>query len=92
MIIANKIGYKVTFNSSIKDTFDRKVSSATSGGGYVRIFGIPIGFNAGGSNENSHTTHTGSWDSSSGVFTVEAKGEYGFANVVAMVGEIVKTF
>ncbi|KAJ8117457.1 hypothetical protein OPT61_g1351 [Boeremia exigua] len=91
LVLVSKLGYDVHFDGSIKDEFDKKVSNVKKVNGYVRIFGIPVSVGAQGSFETT-TTHTGSWDGTTGTFSVKPTADAGYATVLAVVGEKVRTF
>ncbi|KAF2972077.1 hypothetical protein GQX73_g1370 [Xylaria multiplex] len=92
LVLVNKLGFTVSFTGSIKDEFNEKHTRIAKAGGSVSILGIPIRVGPSVSDTQTSTTHNGSWDSSSGVFTATPDAQVGFANVIAVVGEKVETF
>lgn len=80
------------FFDNIKTEFDKKVTDTKSGGGYIRIFGIPIGVGAQVATQTTNTTHVGTWNSEQGIFSVKPTPDAGYATVLAVVGEKVQTF
>lgn len=87
MVLATRLGYTVQVGAAGSQTFDSMSKSVTSGGGSVRIFGIPCDFGASASTTSETTTHRASWDSTSNTFTVKPTDNCGFATIVGMVGE-----
>lgn len=92
MVLATRLGYIIQVSNSARAAFDSMSKQATSGGGSVNIFGIPCSFGGGHSSTSEQTTHNASWNSNTGVFTVSPTDNCGFASIVGMIGEKMKTF
>ncbi|KAI4637822.1 hypothetical protein J4E83_000640 [Alternaria metachromatica] len=86
-VIVSNLAFEVQFSGNTIKEFDKQVSSAASGGGSIRLFGIPIGINAHGSKDKSDTTHRADWDSASGKLSIKPTPDGGFASIIAVIGE-----
>lgn len=82
-LIVSKLGFDIEFSGDAKDEFEEKFSSVQEDDGFVRVFGIPVNV---GSQFSTTVTHTGTWDSDSGIFSVEPTTD-GYATVLAIIGE-----
>jgi hypothetical protein len=86
-VIVRNLGFEVQFSGNTINEFDKQVSSAVSGSGSIRLFGIPIGINVNASEEKSDTTHKADWDSATGKLSVKPTPDGGFASIIALIGE-----
>ncbi|KAI4956065.1 hypothetical protein J4E91_000275 [Alternaria rosae] len=86
-VIVSNLAFEVQFSGNTIDEFDKQVSSSVSGGGSIRLFGIPIGINAHASEEKNDTTHKADWDSATGKLSVKPTPDGGFASIIAVIGE-----
>jgi hypothetical protein len=86
-VIVSNLAFEVQFSGNTINEFDKKVSSTVSGGGSIRLFGIPIGVNVNASEEKSDATHKADWDRSTGKLSVKPTPDGGFASIIAVIGE-----
>jgi len=91
MVLVSKLGYKVKLGVKLAEEFDKKVTDVKAGGGHVTIFGIPISIGGNVNKSTETTTHVGKWDKATQEFTVKATTDGGFASVIAIIGEKIKT-
>lgn len=87
MLIAQGVSMEITFSGDAKTAFDKDYKKTIQGGGGISIFGFRIG--ASGSSSEEKESHEHTWNSSSGVLTVNAENARATANVLAVMGEIV---
>lgn len=87
MLIAQGVSMEISFSGSAKTAFDKDYKKTVQGGGGISIFGFRIG--ASGSSSEENESHGNTWDSSSGVLTINAENSRASANVLAVMGEIV---
>ncbi|KAH6987327.1 hypothetical protein BKA56DRAFT_629594 [Ilyonectria sp. MPI-CAGE-AT-0026] len=87
MLIAQGVSMEISFSGSAKTAFDKDYKKTVQGGGGISIFGFRIG--ASGSSSEENESHGNSWDSSSGVLTINSENSRASANVLAVMGEIV---
>ena len=91
LLLVSNLGYKVKFGTKLASRFDTKVKDTKKAGGSVKIFGIPIGLNADFNKSTEKTSHVGTWDNTSGEFTVKAIPDAGFATMLGVIGEKIST-
>ncbi|KAK2593000.1 hypothetical protein QQS21_009290 [Conoideocrella luteorostrata] len=87
MLIAQGVSMEVRFSSDAKTAFDKDYKKSVQGGGGISILGFRIG--ASGSSSEESQSHEHTWNSSSGVLTVNAENAHASASVLAVMGEIV---
>ncbi|KAH7212136.1 hypothetical protein DER44DRAFT_860764 [Fusarium oxysporum] len=87
MLIAQGVSMEISFGGDAKTAFDQDYKKTVQGGGGISVFGFRIG--ASGSSSEENESHGNTWDSSSGVLTINAENSRGSANVLAVMGEIV---
>jgi hypothetical protein len=81
------MGCNISVGRKTADELNTKLEQATSAGGSVSVFGIPIGLGASGSSKHTDTSHVGTWDDASMTFKVEPKADASTATVLAVIGE-----
>ncbi|KAL2879350.1 hypothetical protein SGCOL_005478 [Colletotrichum sp. CLE4] len=91
LVIVKNLGYRINFSNTIKSTFEKKVFDTTEAEGYVRVFGIPIQVDADFNKIDDNTSHTATWDSTSGEFIVAPTDEGDFFSIIAIRGGKIKT-
>jgi hypothetical protein len=91
LLLATRLGYKVKLGSSSSEQFDSYYKDTIRGGGSVSIFGIPCSIGGGTSHSTENTTHNLNWNSTNQEFTVDPTDNAGFATIVGLIGEKVKT-
>ncbi|KAF4781569.1 hypothetical protein HER10_EVM0000358 [Colletotrichum scovillei] len=91
LVVVRNLGYRIKFSNTLKSTFDKKVSDTKQAGGYVRVFGIPIQVGGDFKKTTNNTSHTATWDSTSGEFIVAPTDEGAFASIIAIRGDKIKT-
>ncbi|TXC08458.1 hypothetical protein FocTR4_00003491 [Fusarium oxysporum f. sp. cubense] len=87
MLIAQGVSMEISFGGDAKTAFDQDYKKTVQAGGGISVFGFRIGSSGSSSEENE--SHGNTWDSSSGVLTINAENSRGSANVLAVMGEIV---
>ena len=91
LLLATRLGYKVKLGSSSSKQFDSYYKDTVRGGGSVSIFGIPCSIGGSTSHSTENTTHNLNWNSTNQEFTVDPTDNAGFATIVGLIGEKVKT-
>ncbi|KAH7253682.1 uncharacterized protein BKA55DRAFT_538548 [Fusarium redolens] len=87
MLIAQGVSMEISFGGDAKTAFDQDYKKTVQGGGGISVFGFRIG--ASGSSSEENESHGKTWDSSSGILTINAENSRASANVLAVMGEIV---
>lgn len=87
MLIAQGVSMEINFSGDAKTAFDQDYKKTVQSGGGISVFGFRIG--ASGSSSEENESHGNTWDSSSGVLTINAENSRASANVLAVMGEIV---
>jgi hypothetical protein len=86
-LFAQGVSMEIKFSNEAKTAFDKDYKQSISGGGGIQIFGLQIG--ASGSSSEETQSHGHTWDSSSGVLSIQAEDSMMSSNVLAIMGEVV---
>lgn len=91
LLLATRLGYTIKLAANSSKQFDTAYKKTISGGGSFRIFGIPCGIGASGSTTKETNTHNLKWDATKQEITIKPTDNAGFATIVGLIGEKVKT-
>ncbi|KAF4500137.1 hypothetical protein FAGAP_3714 [Fusarium agapanthi] len=87
ILIAQGVSMEISFSGHAKTAFDQDYKKTVQGGGGIGVFGFRIG--ASSSSSEGNGPHDNTWNSSSGVLTINAENSRASANVLVVMGEIV---